>query len=312
MIPVSYKEWTVTKDKKFIINDVICVGYSIVDDYTISILFAIHQDLFDKYSYINANIQIDTPSEISKFRQSGMYIKDIQSDPEESLKLKDICKYLNTSNLYTTDFNFVYDKEKDYYTIKGVKSIGKNQCEIQEYMINKSVYIQLRIFLEFLKNNCLGNSMFFDESLKSVSFITADSVKLDGTIVEDMKKVIDNRRTFFKITSHYTVHSGPTKFRFNYSCNKFEKITKSLREPMVYKQYFAEFNDDLYVTCTLHNLDTDTLLVILSDTSSEHKHTTVIRLSKELYELTNLKEPDNYIFYDINTVSINFVPHVKF
>ena len=312
IIPIKYTEDTYhTLGTRFIINDIMCVGYSIVNDTILSVLFALHQDLFDKYAYCNMNIELKTPMEEKIFRKSGMYIKDIQKDQENALRLKEITQHLNSSNLYTTDFNFSYNEDGRFYIAKGMRNTGKGMGEIQEYQIGNSEYIQIMIFIQFLSISMMNSSMFLDDSLKNINIIPAIHSKLDGSVIIE---VTNNKthRNFFKVMSHYTFQCGPTSFRVNYVYNTPTKPSKILREPLVSKQYEAEFKDDLYVTCTIPEIGRDQILVIV--VNQKKKSTTVIRLNKELYEMTNLKDNEHYIFYDgIESANPNpVVPHIKF
>lgn len=309
-IPISYTENYTTKDTRFIINDIICVGYSIVNPHTISMLFAIHQDLFDKYEYLNMNVEVDSDVEKQRYRSTGLYIKDMQDDPEAKLQLQNITKYLTQSNLYTTDFNFERNENDKFYITKGIRNTGKNLGEVQEYQIDNSMYIQIRLFIEFLSQGTLNNVIFLDDSLKNVTSITPLFCKLDGTIVEEIVRS-NGVSTFRKVISHYTFQAGPTEYKINYSFNTSKKITQSLREPMTHKQYEAQYGKDPYVTCTLDDLKNDLVLVVV--VNDIKKETIVIRLDKDLYDNTNLKDPEHYIFYNgIEVSAPNVVPHIKF
>ena len=312
IIPIKYPSSYTTLEKRFIINDIICVGYSIIDDFNISVLFAIHQDLFDKYEYINININIDNNAELRRFRNTGMYIKDLQKDRNNNLKIQDMCRYLTSSNLYTTDLDFERfdfdDSGALFYLIKGIRNTGKDIGVVQEYSIHNSVYIQLRMFKEFLKSCILSNKMFFDDALKNVSSITPTHCKLDGTA--EIKITKRGGSSYYKYISHYTIHSGPTTFKLNYQINSLQRVEKAIREPMIVEQYDAQYGKDSKVTCTLYEDSTDKVLVVIVD--DKKKKTTVIELSNDLYKFTNFKDMYNYIFYSIDSVTDTTVPHIKF
>ena len=311
IVPIQYTDHLTGVEKRFIINDIVCVGFSIINENVLSVLFALHQDLFDHYQYMNINLELKEPKELEKFKASGMYIKDIQKDQENGLKLKDLTKYLKPNNLYTSDLNFDYDEEKNFYIAKGIRATGKNISEIQEYQIGFSEYIQFMLFLQFISQSTMNSSMFLDDSLKNVRVLHATSCKLDGTVIVDTINKTRSGKTIQRVISHYTIHGGPTKMRVNYSYSttSFPKNVV-LREPMIYKQYDAEFGKDPYVTCCIPVLKKDQILVVVID--RKKKSSDVIRMDKELYQYTNFISTENYIFCGNEETEESETPHVKF
>ena len=283
-------EQLLIKDKSFIINDIICVGYNIVNETIISILFGLHQDLYDRYAYISLEVELEYKRELELYRKSGMYIEDLKKDKREREKINTITSRLRSNNLYNVDFTFSDKDGSTNYYMQGSRNIDKNKREIQNYLINDSIYIQIRLFKELLLNgHTINNNIFFDNKLKRISYYTVVFSKLDGTIA---RHISDNQ---YKIISHYTFQCGKYGiFKVNYDFDTDKVDIKSIREPLTEYQFEMQYGKDKYVDAILY--DNDNVLLIVFD--SDKTITNIIRLRQELWKYTNFKNVYNYIFYN--------------
>ena len=304
------------KNKRFIINDIVCIGYSIIDNLRVSILFAIHQDLFDKYEYMNINVTLDNEEEMKMFveRNKHKYIEDMKKDPASHKKLKALCQHMTSSNLYRVDLDFKYLPEKKFYVMKGIRNTGKDLSEIQEYQINDSIYIQLRLFKEhllnirFISNDDIFNNIYY----KIIKYHTAIYSKLDGTKVDKTtsgpRLMGEEEYPLVQYTSHYTFQCGKyDTIKANYFI--ISSTNKQIREPMDNGQYGLQFAKDPSIKHILRD-DNEVILLIQDPRLTQ---TDAVRIKKNLLEFTNFIDPENYIFIDPeNPIVEPVIPHLKF
>lgn len=314
-IPIN-DETKFVDDGLFFINDMMCVsmnrvmkepiriGENVPEALCYSLLFALHQDVMDKYCYMMVNF-ITYRSTIEKLRFSGLYIEDIKKDKENKAKLDQITSHLTHSNLYTVDFNINKDVASEY-CLTGYRMTGKNIYNTISFKFDEKMLFRITYFLYKFRHAKLDIDIFLDSKFNDIKTFVPDNVVLDGS----MEKSIDNDNSKL-VYSHYTFNNGPSKVKANYlvNCNSDNKI---LREPLIDNQYFAHYKEDPEIMSAflIEELDMVFALVLLNQKGDM----TLLKLKKEVYQNTNLIDPTNYVYYDkfkkvpTNTV----VPHLKF
>lgn len=236
-----------------------------------------HDKKFIKSHPMNYNNLAKNPERLSKYNQLTKFVED-------------------SSDIYSTDFSLVQDKEwRSYYTCKAYRKNKEDESKIDvlTLMVPRSVFIKINLYMQRLAilDSC-AETTFMNYKFNNVEYIKPGSITLDAACELSGTNCI---------YTHYTAQYGKNKYKFNNVSLALPKTIKgTLRKRITQDAYSALYIKDFMVVDRFVDFVTGELYVIYEDkyVTGAFKKCIALKLTKEQYENTNLMYQFNGI-YDI-------------
>lgn len=275
----NVKEENIVSQQRFIINDILLIRISKINDEFYKFLFLAHQDFRDEYIYLQTIIEIEDAMEQAKFDLMYKYYND-ESTKESVTKL--ISK-LSSDNLFSCDLSMKLNNEFPlYYKSNGIRKVDDKHICVRELYFSRDSFVKVNIFIKDLLMFYINYKIFNDPKYTNMDFVKIELVKYNGTKQDLLKTIyckspedLEDR----KYTSHYTMNCGPSQFVLNFECI-LEK-DKQLINPLDKDIYNANYQQDVLVeNLFLH----DDVLYLLYE---KEDSVTILKLTEDLYDHTN-------------------------
>ena len=283
-------EQDIIKTNSFFINNINFVGiFPIMGNDMYNLLFRVEETSTERVVYFNLLIRPEDKPEKEVLDNHPNNIRNIKKDLDQTYKelVEDLSQ--DGTNLFSYDFNMKKSDIKNHYHGSGFRKVDENFYESIEFVFNRDLFVQINLFLRDISLSIIDMDGLFDSfKYKNIELITINHVKLNASAK------IDNSNL---IMSHYTVGLGPTEFKFRFLSLVLNDKNYRLRNPMILDQFrIFYFNDELCMDRFYYDGYLYLLYYEKSEITKQYKSTKLLKLSKELYDKTNLV--DQYKIYE--------------
>lgn len=224
------------------------------------ILFVAKQQIDDRYMFFQLGIKPEREIEQEFLYYSNISINKLSFPDNDNIRIpshiaKRIEEYnkivsnIDSTNLYSTDFECVEDESNMYYYIaKGVKvSSVKDKADIINIHLNAECYIKLSLYLrDMIEHNAVNyaaEEIFKSEYFRGIDMINIEQTKLDAT----KKHTPLNELGESLYTTHYTMNCGPSVYKLNWTVAEEDRNYSDLKIALDTKLYDAIYGKDEYI-----------------------------------------------------------------
>lgn len=243
--------------------------------------------LYIHYTPENANNE-------RKFIQSHpANFNNLGKNPEKLAKYNELTSFVaDSSDIYSTDFRLVQDKDKKmYYTCKAYRKNkdDNDKVDVLTLLVHRNSFIKINLYLQRLSMlDSLAETTFMNYKFNKVEYVNPGSIQLDATYELEGSNCV---------YSHYTAHCGKNKYKFNnVSLALPINIRGTLKKKVGYNAYSMLYIKDFMVVDRFLDFETGELYVIYEEkyeATGKFKKCIALKLTKEQCDETNLVKPFN-------------------
>lgn len=269
----NVKEENIVSQQRFIINDILPIKLSKINDEFYKFLFIAHQDFRDEYLYLQTIINVEDAVEQAQID----FIYESYNDDSKKESIGKLISKLSKENMFSCDLTMESAPDFPlYYKSNGIRKVDDKHVCVRELYFSRDTFVKVNIFVRDLFSFFINNRIFTDPKYSNMNFVKIELLKYNGTKEENWKLDARNQS---KYTSHYTMNCGPTRFVMNFEC-VLEK-GKQLINPLDKNIYNATYQQDPLIEKLFLN---DGILYLLFE---KEDSVTILRLSEDLYNHTN-------------------------
>lgn len=272
----------------FVVDNLIPLSISKIDDDKFSVLFYGEQYSTASYIFLKAIFHPDNNEDIAFLINHNLYIENIKKN-KDKVNLYNEYMSKSSGNLFITDFDMIDDENKPtYFKCIATRSADSksNKAITAELYMDQSMFIKINLFINnFNIRNIDSEIIFANKKYNNVSFETIHEAKLDCSSPNKPAGIV---------YSHYTLSiTKSTKYKVNF-ISKY-KPEKKLREPINANEFMDIFYNDFYINDIIYDYHKDRVLLVYflySNVTHQYKSTKILILNNDVYIHTNFLEFD--------------------
>jgi len=259
----------IKKSDKFVINNLMPVGFREQEKNNFIFLFLANQDFDDTNIYLQLFFSASNQFEYDSIKRHPNYIKNYKNNPDSLDMYKKMISNINKDNLYITDFYMTRNPDFPlYYNSYAYKVINDTDIEKMNIFIPRNTFVKLKCLLGNynILSPLLPTSLMYKLNIQNIKFSLVSRIKNIGSTM-----VRHNEIDY--IDTHYVIRADNKIYAINYRSkpkphflpmNIMGQDDFSKYKNDYYLEYIFTFEDKVYIIYPEEN-DNKVILIIDKD-----------------------------------------------
>lgn len=206
----------------------------------------------------------------------------------------ELTKDITNDNIYICNLDMYECADKPYFFCNAYKQLDNSaHLEMLDLFFDREIFIKYNIFVrDFINRNHVADIHFFTDVLRKPKFTTVEHIKLDASTARLDSDIV---------ISHYTAGNGPELYKFNSLSNKL--LGRKLKCLIGIEPYDALYMKDFVINDIIYEPHNECLYLVYRDFDyilKKIKSAKILRLYKDIYDKTDLIDPENIYEKEIN------------
>jgi len=271
----------IISEEKFVINNLIPIGFREIEKNKFIFLFSAMQDFDDKSIYLQLLFSASNQFEYDALKKHPNYIPNYRSDNDLKDMYTKLISAMTKDNLFITDLYIWHEKSLPfYYNSTAIRAINNTEAEKLNLYLPRNTFIKVKCLLNNynIRSSLFPTAIMNKLNINEIKFANVEKVKNIGSIeIEDDY-----------IDTHYLIRADNKVYHVNYRTkrkihsfllNKLDEKTFSKYKDNYYIEYIFPFEDKVYLVYP-----------------EENNNKIILVFNKDQVEQTNFLNQYNTIF----------------